>query len=300
MGKLFIPSERKIKGPWLIKRSDLEVLDKVLDSIYDKLNTALDQEIKKDQDKFKYSKPDLQKTIVLTSKNKTKLYDNSVLGLLKDQKINDLKPKELYIELGKRYSSFAFLMSISTDYDGTLDYSVECVNEQIKDEIKYEIDNWLENLTPNKIYQVWSNFLPYLLIPLGFFWIITLLGLLFVTPSDSNKNELKDKAKVLIEKGIDKNNEFEAIVILLKLQTKYNPENKDYKTTIRPKVLKVLIISMFCIIILVIIPKTTIGIGKHKMRLKFYKFWQRFVIISLPSAIILPNILKIINEYIFK
>ena len=300
MGKLFIPAEDKIQGPWLLSRNDFEKLGETIEIIFEKLNSALKQDIEKNPDEYKYSKPKLAKNIVLTSKNKSKIFDTSILGLLKDQKLNELKPKEIYIEIGKKYSGFAFLLSITSDYNGTLDYSVECKNEIIKDEIKYEIDNWLENLKPNRVSQIWSNFLPYLLVPLASLWLIVLINFLFITPSDSFKNELKVKADSLITSGINKENEIEAIEIILKLQTEYSPDLDNYKTTFRPKVLKIILISTFCFFILFITPKTTIGIGKYKQKLMFYKFWKKFVLISLPSVIVLPNIIQLINDYIFK
>ena len=299
MGKLFIPAEQEIEGPWLLSQMDFENLDKILDTIFRKLKTAVDNEMSIHPEVYKYNKPELKKNIILTSRNKTKLLDDTLLGILKDQKLNNLQPDELFIVVGKRYSGFAFLLSITPENNGTLDYSVECINEEIKDEIKYEIDRWIEDLKPNKLSHFWSYTLPYFLILLGIIWFITLFNFLFYTPNDNFKNDLRLQADSLLSNGIDINNQNEAVEIILKLQTEYTPKNINDKKTLQPKVLKLLIISIFCFTVLIITPKTTIGLGKYKQKLKFYKFWNKFVLISIPSVIILPKLLNLLNELIF-
>lgn len=300
MSKLFIPAEQEIKGPWLLSQIDFENLDKIIDTIFEKLMTALNDEMSLYPEAYKYNKLKLKKSIILTSKNKTELLDNTLIGILKDQKLNDLQPDELFIEVGERYSGFVFLLSISPENDGALDYSVECINEEIKDEIKYVIDRWIEDLKPNKLSQIWSNTLPGFLTFFGILWFIILLSGLFDAPSDNFKKDLKIQADSLISNGIDINNQNEAIEIILKLQTEYTPKNINDKRTLQPKVLKLLIISIFCFIVLIITPKTTIGLGKYKQKIKFYKFWNKFVLIIIPSLIILPQIINILNEVIFK
>ena len=294
MGRLFIPAERKIKGPWVLQQNDLERLELVLDFIFEKLKSALENDIEKNAEKYKYTKPELNSSIILVSKNKTQIIDKSLLGILKDQKLNDLQPNELTIELGKRYSGFAFLMTISAKYDGALEYSVECKDEEIKDEIKYEVDKWLEELAPNKISQFWSNTLSYFSTPLFVGFLFILLSLLFVSSGSNYKNELNSKAQTIIKNGVDKNNEYEAIEIILKLQTDYKPESENEKTTIRPEVLKIMIITILCFIMLEIKPRTTIGVGKSKRKAIFYRFWQKSILVTIPTTIILPKLLDLI------
>ena len=294
MGRLFIPAERKIKGPWILQQNDLEKLELVLDVIFKKLKFALDNDIENNAEKYKYDKPELKSNVKLVSKNKTQIIDKSLLGILKDQKLNDLEPNELTIELGKRYSGFAFLMTISSKYDGELEYSVECKNEEIKDEIKYEVDKWLEDIVPNKISQFWSNTFSYFTIPIFIGFLFVLLSILFVSSGSNYKNELNSKARTIIKNGVDKNNEYEALEIILKLQTDYKPESEIEKTTIRPEVLKILIITILCFIMLEIKPKTTIGVGKSKRKAIFYRFWQRSILVTIPTTIILPKLLDLI------
>jgi hypothetical protein len=294
MGRLFIPAERKIKGPWILQQNDLERLELVLNNIFEKLKSALAEDIEKNSEKYKYTKPKLNSSVVLVSKNKTQIIDKSILGILKDQKLNDLQPNELTIELGKRYSGFAFLMTISANYDGALEYSVECQNEEIKDEIKYEVDKWLEECAPNKISQYWTNSLSFITIPLFIGLIFILLTLLFVSAESNYKNELNSKAQTIIKNGVNENNQFETLEIILKLQTDFKPESQIDKTTIRPEVLKILIITILCFILLEIKPRTTIGVGKSKRKAIFYRFWQKSILVTIPTTIILPKLFDLI------
>jgi hypothetical protein len=240
----------------------------------------------------------LKKNITITSQNKAKIFDNSILGILKDQKINEFQPIDLFIELGKRYSGFAFLLSITNKNTGDLEYSVECKDEEFKDAVKYEIDKWVENLRPHKINQIWLNKIS-MLIPVYITFLFFLFLFSLETPDRSYEKGLKAQADSLIAKGINKDNYIKAIEIILKLQADYNPKSEVRILRFTPRIIKIFIILSFCVIIIAINPETTIGIGKHKQKLKFHKFWNKFVLITLPSIIILPKIFSIISDWIF-
>ncbi len=300
MSRLYIPTEEKIKGPWLISQRDLENLDKRLDLIQKKLYIASlnNMQLKPEEDLL--NEAVIEKKIIISSNNKSKLTDNSLLDVLKDQKLTNLNPFKLEIEIGKKYSEFVFLLSVSNKNEGILEYAVECIDEKTKDEIKYEIDNWIEEIKPSKLKQFWSNYLSSSLILIGIIYFMILFGNLFESPKSTYKEILKIKADSLINNGITNNNQNQAIDLILKLQSEYIPAKINEKRNIQPKILKLLIISTLCFFVLFIAPKTTIGLGKNKQKLKFYKFWVKFVFIFIPSVIIIPFLFNLFYDWIVK
>lgn len=283
-------AEKYFKGPFLISRSDLEELDKVLEIIFQNLNKAWDKEIELNPEKANRRSP-IKKSIVLKSKNRTQLSDETVLGILINENVDDFEPSVLKIEIGDLYSRFYFsLLIMANNIDGDIDYSVVCENEAVKREIVYEIDKWVEGIAPNKIVQFWSNTLPIILYTIGVLWIILLSISLFKTPTEKYNEELNEKAKALIENGINESNKLEALEIVLKHQTNYIQDFKGNTWSVRPNIMKALIVSIALFIILNICPKTTIGVGKHKKKLRFYLSWNKLVMVTIPLSIFLPII----------
>ncbi len=298
MGHLFLPSQQRIKGPWLIDQKALEKLDCLLESIHQKLVQVANTDNAKEGN-TNQKKLDVPKNAMLIAKNKSRIEDSTLLGILRDPKAKDFDPLELNIKIGYRYLGPSFLLSVDSKYDGELEYSVECKNDQIRDEINYNIDAWVEELKPNKFLQFWSNWLPYLLCPIILTGITIMSLVLFKMPKDINKESLKSQAYKLLQAGINEQNHNEAIEILLKLQTNISTDNKSAKPILRINALKVLIIFLACIIMLSIVPKTSLGIGKGKRIVAFYKFWIKFIVITIPSLIILPKLIDIVNRFIY-
>jgi hypothetical protein len=115
------------------------------------------------------------------------------------------------------------------------------------------------------------------------------------TASDSYKEEKEIEARKLIDNGIDSQNIFEAMEIMLILETEFVPENYEYSDSS----LKNWGISLLCLVLIFIIlaftPKSYIDLGKGQKKIKFWKSWIRIISITIPVGILFPILLNKIS-----
>ena len=297
MGRLFIPAEQKLNGPWLLSLEALKKLDVVIERISTKLEFAINEDYKASPEKYYNKKPDFLKKVLFTDKKKSTLSDSSLVGILQDQRLSVFKPKELTIELGKSYSDFSVRIFVSHEFRQQFEYEVICDNVRIKEQVKYEIDNWVEEYKPDKASQIWSSFVfNYLIYFLGAIWVLSLLGMVVESPDDIEGKLRKKEVYKIINQGIDSTNIYEAIELILKDQVDYTTPNTTIESKVNKPALKVLMISLVCLILLSIHPRTTIGVGKNSKTIKFYLFWKKFILITIPATIIVPIVLSFLKE----
>ncbi len=306
MAQLLYPTTRHINGPWLISKEDLEELDIIMSTIdiylqksleteakdlilSDKHNQNLpEQKIKElvDMSKSSYPFNRMNKSFVLKFSNDTKLKDESIKGLLKDNKTKDLKPREFdaNIEYG-RNNIFKLEIKRSITYD--LTYDLQCYDSNMKDEIQYEIDKWLEKRTPSKVLRFWASW--------GIVFFLFLISALSTLTYETFSKEyftynevLVTESKELLKNGINATNHDKAVELLLKMQSNYQP--KDFIAKEKPKdatEYKVLTLIAFITIVAYLRPKTTIGLGKSKAEYAFYKVWIKTITITIPAICII-------------
>ncbi|HXU27518.1 MAG TPA: hypothetical protein VN698_09825 [Bacteroidia bacterium] len=307
MGQLIYPSTREIKGPWLLKKEDFEELEKVFIEIENYLEKSLSIEIQEtvhtenekenlsekeiialiEKAKKRYSFEKKSKTYMIISEDETRLKDSSIRELLKDKSLRDLKPSEFYIFIENGYNN-TIKFEVSDKYFGSLKYDLNCYDSKIKDEIQFEIDNWIDKRIPSRVLKFWSNwgiaFAAY-----SFIAILIVLLFIFIPEYQSYKEVLTKQADELIKNGITSENNYKAINLLLKLQTNYVPDN--FSPILKPKgslIYKMLVLSIFIFTISIIKPKTTIGLGKRKIKEKIYRHWLKIVVAILTGLIINP------------
>lgn len=326
MGQLHYPQKREINGPWILDKEDLEELDNVITEIDVYLKDSWNQST---GDKFYTSRSDnppteieIQKHIIekekesfnnkhfvkceLKTKDGYKLSDQSILGLLKSNELKTLAPNGLNINIVHgAYYEHSFDLNVSNLYSGELEYKIECSDSNIRNEIQYSIDNWIDSKKPSKLLQFWSNygdFFAYLL-------FVPLIILLWSTfkPSETNystySSTMRTEAFEIIEAGVDSTNMHSAIDLLLKSESNYVPSNfKPVQIPTEPRnpiYLKILVVAIFVYLVSLIRPKTTIGIGKMKEKMTYHKIWIKFVMITLPGVLIISPLWNFIYDWIF-
>jgi len=315
MATLTVPAKRKIEGPWLIGAEELESLSDVLDAISNKLAASLELEInetirienekeylsedsiksKIEEAKARYSFEKNKNKLVLSSLNDNKLSDKTLSGILRDPKIADFIPRELSVDIEHGINNF-FNLKISTASKGKLSYQLKCFDQEIENEIRYEIDKWIDKNKPRRVLQIWSNHSDIISGLFGFAAFIAAI-LLFPTSADSYKEETKRKTQELLKSGVNKENQNQAMELILSNQTNYTPEN--YVTTaVANKQIKqrTFIASIVLFIFSVVRPKTTIGIGRRKNCLNFYRIWLRLVVVTIPVTFIVSPLVEYIKS----
>lgn len=310
MGKLFIPGERSINGPWFIGINELEELDEIFEFAFEKINnslkTAKEEQAKIDVEKGTYKSIEIAlernnflkfeetKKVELISKNGKRLIDDSLKGILKDTKLLDFKPKELTLEISSGYNKYFFL-KITRRFEGELSYNVKFFDQDCSEEIIYKVENWLEKYQPTKVNTIWSQYGS----SISFIaFMLSLISSLFIITKELpdyktlNKNEITK----IIKTGVNKENETKAIELLLKYSTEYRPDNIKEVTKINKRATQFFSLSIIILILGFFKPITTIGIGEHKTVLNRYKIYTKFILITLPAVFIVPLIIDWIKS----
>ena len=307
MGQLIIPNEIKIQGPWILQESELDELGNVIETIDSKLEDALhlvienkakekfdefkkyDAEISLDTAKQKivesYPFNEKESRAVLISKNRKKIVDDSLISLLKDKNLNEFCPSELFVEIAK--GPIEFQLELSSKYDGELQTRLKIDDDNIAGDINYELNKWIRKNRPNLVLQKWSSWFPYALFPVLFFLLI-LSSEFIKTDKDAYKNELRNQAEQILIDGLSKEETQNAVEIMLKLETGFVPQNYTAKPEKNSMLFNIGIVILLITIMLLIKPKTIIGLGKNKWKAWFFKKWIYFVFVFIPFSILVP------------
>lgn len=315
MGQLYIPKENKIKGPWLIGKEALEELHEIVEKIDGLLISAYDKEIENEAEvdfrkgTYKTIEEALEKTkeyaanrrrtkkIVLVDSDGKKLIDTTILGALKDPLLSGFNPMSLLIKLEYGYSN-ELTFSVFRRFDGELEYNFKSYDNDVEDEIKYLLENWIEKQKPNKAKQFWSQYY-FLFISLTFGMAIFLFFNFALSSVNDPKKLHKQEIETLIKTGINDSNRNKAIEALLKYNIDYVPPDTDRKVTLSlSKVEKRILFLTVCIFIVCLFrPKTTIGIGKQKGLLELYKIYTTVVLVSIPAIFIITPLIDVIKGW---
>lgn len=312
MAKLYSPS-KKIKGPWLLDKNALEELNEIVEFANVELEKIRNEKINADalkdfEDKkydsfekakayaLKYSYDIIRKNIILISNDESRLNDNSIKELLVDPKLKNFKPKELSIDIeyGK-LNKFSF--NVKQRFDGELEYEVISTKSEIEDEINYRIENWIDKYKPLLIQTMWLSFATYLAIFGCIIFFISALNI-FSTYKPNSVQVYKNQIENLIETGINIENQFQALDLILKINSDYVPLDIKEETLISEPAKRVSIISLAFCLIGIFNPKTIIGVGKHKQTLKLYRRYMKFIVFVIPALFIYPYVVEIIKNWL--
>jgi hypothetical protein len=311
MGQIIIPTNNKIKGPWLLDNKGLEDLDEILKKIEGKLNDAFnlcidrtaeenleeyqrwDKEIDIEKAKLKvknsYPFTKSEKHVLIITKQGKKIKEDDFLSLLKDPQINEFNPTELRIQIEK--GPCEFTLEISTEYSGVLETRIKVLDNSILNDINYEINKWATKYKSNVAIQIWSR-----LFPVTSFIILIILTIttswILKDKSDLYKVQLSQEINLLLKDGLTENETTKAIELILQKESGYIPETFNPEITVNKTLINIWLFTIIVLAILIIKPRTVIGLGKDKWKVGFYRRWTYFVLFFIPSMIALPIIIN--------
>ncbi len=312
MGILYIPKEKEIVGPWLLDLNKLEKLDLLIEDIKSKIKESASLEKKsKAQERFDSGGFDSledampedwensifdkeKEEITLISRDDSKLTDSSLRNILIDSKIKSFSPQELNIVIQNGYRN-EFHLRVSRRFDGDLKFKIKCFDQEIESHINYQLENWLDDIKPNRILQFWNKFYFVFVIASIFLCSIALTEI-YDVETPNLINVYKDQIEKLLTDGIDDSNRDKATELILKLNSNYYPENIKSIERISTAAIRFAVLFFILIFISYFRPRTIIGLGKHKSKLNFYKKYFNFILISIPSIFFLPYIYDIIRK----
>jgi hypothetical protein len=309
MAELYIPSKGEIPGPWLIEKQQLEELDQIFEFASQKIEESTNKEIvdtakaqletrKKSLDELikelsSYSNRP-KKVVTLLSKDGKFLSDKTLKGILVDPKIKDFAPKEILLEI-ERNRSNSFELSIKRRFDGELSYKVICYDSSASAEIKYKVEDWIDKYKPNKPTQIWNK-QSFFLGLLGALCIMIFSNFVVSKQVANFQTIYKTEIEGIIKTGVNNQNETKAIELLLKHALDYKPNNIKEIVIFNKHAFEGMLFGILIAFISFVKPKTTIGIGKHKALIRVYKYYIKFVLISIPSFFILAPVFEWIRS----
>ncbi len=312
MGELHIPTDKKLKGPWLLGLEELEDLAKIFEELDEKLLHSYEKEIEYfanaefQEGKYESYEEALIKTkktfdyrtkvkkVTLVANDGKKLIDKSLKGILKDSNLKELYPKEISLIVNYG-SNNEFTMDIKSGHEAHLSYNLKCYEKELQQDCTYEIEKWTDQNQPSKQTIFWSEYAILFRI-ISVFACFLLAFNIFTTEIPDTQSSYKKELVQLIEENKIKENEDKSFELLLKYVIDYKPKNIIETTKINPLVLKTFLAFLAIIIISIFVPTSIIGIGKSKVKLKYARVYVK-LIYGIPAAIFLPFLIDLIKGY---
>ncbi|GAA3950997.1 hypothetical protein [Hymenobacter algoricola] len=301
MGQLHIPGDRDLKGPWFIGTKELEELDVILafadakfrelhERYYEEktaqilkdypaftLETA--QELSRNQTKVVPAK------VSLLLSDKSTLHDTTVKGILKDARLKNLFPVEIALSVGDYRDQFT--LQLGKNYGSDFRLKVNSADNSIQEDILYKVEEWVEKYQPTRPNRIWKTW-AYIIGCIG----VTLLSFSGASIVEKVKPDFKAEytkdINQIIKTGVNKNNEAKAMELMLKYTTNYVPENVVEKTRINKNAIRYTLVGVALLMAGIFHPKTVIGVGRNKPYLEVYKWYTRFMVVTIPGVLLYP------------
>ena len=316
MSRTYIPPEIGVAGPWLLDRKKLEELDSLILKIEEKLEKSQRQEIQEVESniigegkRFKtldeaiaYERNSsfggkVNKTITIISKDKSKLTGTSLRELITNPRIEQFEPVFLSIDVEYGRTNL-FQMSFSKSAFTGLQFKLDCYEPSIQDDLRYEVQGWIEENKPSKASQLWLKFGSLIfMFSIIFVWLTVYLA---SQPQEVSSLDIYQKEITsLIEEGVNETNKNRVLELLLLLNINHVPEEYEMKPIYNYGLFRMSGLGLIIVLLGLYPPKTTIGVGKDKNKIFYYRWYIRIVLISVPTLFILTPMVDWIRSLFF-
>ena len=165
MVKIKQPNKKELKGPWLLAKEDLLILDTVLNIIEGNLIRSWEIQKSNEIDKENGRKEIIErhlsniehtKYFIFKDKNRQSLQGESIKDIIISNEIRNFSPIELEIKIEYGYLNCNYFEIKIKD---SFTYECFCFDNKLLNEIYYQIETWTEIKKPNKFLFVWKNVL---------------------------------------------------------------------------------------------------------------------------------------------
>jgi hypothetical protein len=296
-------------GPWFITRKAMEALDELFDEIRKDIIEIRKGEIQilaEKEIEYSYNKgktieqlqeeisikelKDYYTRLILGLSDKTSIVTDSIKNAIKNLVMQNKRVK--YLEYKIKIGMKEIELEIDSSYGCSLKYKSSYIDEELKSKIFYKIENCLDDYKPNSAAQFWNHFrFPISWLFQITFWVIFIIRL--INGSSSYKSVIKsDMRKIIDMKDITQEQINQLVIFIAKIQSDYQP--KTFITNPNGILFYVYLFLPIIGLILLFAPKTTIEYGKSARSIILWKTWMYFILIFLPSSIIVPVILSLL------
>lgn len=299
MSRLQYYTKKTFKGPWLLDANALRELDehlikhwKLLEErrinlLEDEINEAesrkdiyseLEERIEQIQYNSKYANGIKQISIIYEDSS----YPcESLKTALQSIELTGKNPLGLIISMIS--GDIKCLIALSETDGLKIDITPEKVKES--QDLFVDIYNWADKYKEKIPQQIWQRIAEtpwWRFVYIIFFLTFILIGyIILILQQYQSVLDAQQRAIDLIDRGITNANLIEAVTLLLEMQVK---GRIDFKL---PRwFFGLSLVVFFFVTILHIRPKIVLGIGKGVERIRWWRFWIRFVIFTIPASVL--------------
>jgi hypothetical protein len=287
-------TEIELQGPWLLESAALSELDGALDQALDRWAAS-------------YANPDVnnsvplevERSIDLTLKNGDKLQAATFQEAARNREIQRTVIESFKLRL--RAGDADLEIEVDSDSGGDMEIESWPEDSETSKDLFDIACQWANEHRPRQWLQIWSSrwfVLWLLLIWAAYLWVVIHIVSGALEPDNT---ALVREARALVKTGIGQNNRDQALSLLLRLASGDN--SGAVKGVSGLEILYLVCGGLFCVMIYVR-PRTSIGIGSGAARVRRWKFWIRFVSVTLPLLIfsnaILPPLKRLVTQLLTK
>lgn len=288
MSRLIYPGSRKVEGPWLLDKTNLQTFEKMVNAIVTEFCNDSGEEYRAEY--------------TITFSDGKNIVEHSLLNFDNNHDIRNALPCKLLVKIYSGNSSIyctELTFELNHRMFQSFDYNIRNITkEESKLIIINKIEDWIEENQPSKFMKWWNKY--YSIFP--FFFFGGFFSILFTYTSRTSasqlyQNSLRPQIQIILEHGVDESNYMNALELLLTKEYSYVPSSFEV-TSNNPKIYLLLI--LICLVISIIgflCPKANIAIGAGRKKVKFGKSYERFITISIPTLILLPLLEKFISSF---
>jgi hypothetical protein len=301
-------TESEIKGPFLIDRSQLEALDRILQDEWGRFDEehkrAVDEaaEVQFEEERphsWNKDKDDKQlralvrqklersrefrkrRQCVITLKGGTSATVPDFAAALREPDLRDKEPAGFVavLESGER----ACYVTLESRWDTSLKVEVAPKRDQLVQQTLTVLKNWQNSVRPPLWLRWWHLFCQYHFIH----WMIWLMAVLFSLLiirdqfETTFKQDLRQQALPLLTNGVPADKQGKAIELLLANAFDYHPKKADSKY---PNWFFLLLFGGFAYCVaLSIKPDVAVAIGHGERKVRFWRGYSKFILITTPT-----------------
>ena len=189
-------------------------------------------------------------------------------------------------------------MSFSKSSLTGLQYKLDCYDPSIQDDLRYEVQGWIEENKPKKASQLWLKYGSLIFM----FSLILVWFTLYLASQPQEVSSLdvyQEEITSLIEEGVNESNSNRVLELLLLLNINHVPEEYDIKPIYNYGLLRIAVLGIIIVLLSIYPPKTTIGVGRDKKKIFYYRWYIRIVLISVPTLFIITPLVDWIRSLFF-
>lgn len=287
MSRLIYPGSRKIDGPWLLDKTNLETFEKMVNEIVVEFCND--------------SKKQYKAEYIITFSDGKSIIEHSLSNFNSNHDIRNALPHILLVKIYSENNSIyctELTFKLNHRMSQSFDYNIRnTTQEESKLIIINKIEDWIEENQPSKILRWWNkyyNSFPFF--SLGGFCLILCIAMSFNSASQLYQNSLTPQIQNILEHGVDENNYMDALELLLTKEYSYVPSSFEAKNN---STIYILLFFTFLIIAIigVVCPKSNIAIGAGRGKVKFWKSYIYVITFLIPTLIVVPLLVNFISSF---